>query len=200
MKLYYSPGTCALAPHIILNEAGLDYTLVQVDLKSHKTFDDIDYYTINSKGQVPLLELNNGALLSEGPIIAQYIADLVPQRNLIPKFGSMERYRVAEWQNFITSELHKSFTPLFNADLDGAAKDILKKLLRKKFEWVNEKLEGKQYLENDTFTIADAYLFVVSRWSKSIILDITDLNNLQQYLTLISKRPAVSKAMQEEGL
>ncbi|HEY6527089.1 MAG TPA: glutathione transferase GstA [Cellvibrionaceae bacterium] len=140
MKLYFSPGACSLSPHIVLREAALTFELAKVDLKTHRTEDGVDFYTINPKGQVPTLKLEDGSCLTEGPVIAQFIADQAPQSNLLPAAGSMERYRVIEWQNYITSELHKSFSPLFNSQFDAAAKAVVHTLLRKKYEWLNIQL------------------------------------------------------------
>ncbi len=200
MKLYFSPGACSLAPHIVLRESGTPFSLEKVDTGKHVTHAGADYYTINPKGQVPLLQLDDGSHLSEGPIIVQYIADKARQTTLMPQAGSSERYRVMEWQNYITSELHKSFTPLFNSDLDGPAKKTLSKVLRKKYEWVDRQLEGKEHLTGSAFTAADAYLFVVTGWAKLVGLDLSDLANLQHFLQRVAARPAVREALKTEGL
>jgi glutathione S-transferase len=200
MQLYFSPGACSLSPHIVLREAALAFELAKVDLKTHRTEDGVDFYTINPKGQVPTLKLDDGSCLTEGPVIAQFIADQAPQSNLLPAAGSMERYRVIEWQNYITSELHKSFSPLFNSQFDTAAKAVVHSLLRKKYEWLNIQLAQQKYLMGDAFTIADAYLFAVTRWAAQVKLPIEDLANVQNYLQRIQARPAVSAAMQAEGL
>ncbi|MDB5869418.1 MAG: glutathione transferase GstA [Polaromonas sp.] len=200
MKLFFSPGACSLGPHIVLREAGLAFTLEKVDTSTHKTEHGLDYYSVNPKGAVPLLELDGGERLSEGPVIAQYIADKAGRADLLPAAGSMDRYRVLEWQNYITSELHKSFTPLFNPDLDSNAKKTIAKGLRKKYEWVNAQLQSKDYLLGKSFTVADAYLFAVTGWAKHVSLDLTDLKHLQDYTLRIAARPAVREAMQTEGL
>lgn len=200
MKLYFSPAACSLAPHIVLREAGTPFTALKVDTAQHLTADGADYHLINPKGQVPLLELDDGARLTEGPVIAQYIADQAGATSLMPAAGTLARYRVMEWQNYITSELHKSFTPLFRPELDTTAKQTLAGLLRKKLEWVNTKLEGQSFLTGDTFTVADAYLFVVANWSKFVQLDISDLAHLQAFMARVAQRPAVRAAMQAEGL
>lgn len=199
MKLYFAPGTCSLAPHIVLCEAKLNFTLKKVALKTHTLQDGTDYYTINQKGQVPVLELDNGERLTEGPIVSQYIADQVPDSNLIPPAGSIARYHVMEWQSYITSELHKSYTPLFNSDLDDAAKKILVAILRKKYEWVDSQLINKLYLTGETFTVADAYLFTVSNWAKYVALDISDLKHLKRFINLVAERPAVREALRAES-
>jgi len=200
MKLYYSPGACSLAPHIVLRETGLPFELIRVDNTTHKTADGVDFYSINPKGYVPVLELDSGERLTEGPIIAQYLSDLAGREDLIPAAGTLARYRVLEWQNYITSELHKSFTPLFNPAFDANAKDIHAAALYKKFEWVSSELAGKKYLTGNSFTAADAYLFVVAAWAKYVKLDLTKLDNLQQYLQLIATRETVQAAMQAEAL
>lgn len=200
MKLFFSPGACSLAPHIVLREAGLPFTLEKVDTARHLTALGTDYYAVNPKGQVPLLELDDGQRLSEGPVIAQYIADRAQQRTLMPEPGSLARFRVMEWQNFITSELHKSFTPLFNGALDGAAKSLLRALLRKKFEWVDSRLSDSDFLTGESFTAADAYLFTVAGWSRFVALDLSDLRHLQRFLACVGERPAVREAMRAEGL
>jgi glutathione S-transferase len=200
MKLYFSPGACSLSPHIVLREAGLPFTLEKVDLTTHKTAQGVDYYTINPKGQVPVLELDNGDRLSEGPIVAQYVADTAKNADLMPLAGTAARYRVLEWQNYVTSELHKSFTPLFNPDVNAEAKGVVAKLLKKKYRWVATQLEGRQYLTGDTFTAADAYLFTVSGWAKHVNLDLSDLAGFQTYLSRVAARPAVKEAMRTEGL
>ena len=200
MKLYYSPGACSLAPHIVLREAAQTFTLSKVDTAKHVTAGGEDYYTINPRGMVPLLELDDGSRLSEGPVIAQFIADRAGASTLMPAAGSIERYRVMEWQNYITSELHKSFTPLFNPELDATAKQTLSTVLRKKLEWVNGQLSGRDFLTGKTFTAADAYLFTVLGWTKYVNLDIADLSNIQHFLSTVSQRPAVREAMKAEGL
>ena len=200
MKLFFSPGACSLAPHIVLRESGAAFTLEKVDTQKHLTATGVDYYSITPKGQVPLLQLDDGSTLSEGPIITQYIADQAAATGLLPAAGSMARYRVMEWQNFITSELHKGFSPLFNPAFDAAAKGIQAGLLRKKFDWVDSKLAGKNYLTGDDFTVADAYLFTVSGWAKMVALDLSDLAHLQGFLARVAARPAVQAALKAEGL
>jgi glutathione S-transferase len=200
MKLFFSPGACSLAPHIVLRESGADFSLDQVDIPNHRTASGADYYSITPKGQVPLLQLDDGSTLSEGAIIAQYIADHAGATSLLPAAGSTARYRVMEWQNYIGSELHKSFSPLFNPAFDAAAKTIHAGLLRKKFEWVDTKLAGTDYLTGSDFTVADAYLFTVTGWSKMVALDLSDLAHLQAFLARVAARPAVQAALKAEGL
>ncbi|MBB4846076.1 glutathione S-transferase [Paucibacter oligotrophus] len=199
-KLYYAPGACSLAPHILLRESGSSFTLEKVDTAKHLTADGRDFYAINSKGQVPVIELADGTRLSEGPVIAQYIADHADARALMPAAGSPARYRVMEWQNYIASEIHKSFTPLFHGDVDAVAKRALAVVLRKKLVWLDGQLAGKSFLTGETFTAADAYLFTVLRWAPYVQIDLTDLEHIGAFMARVSKRPAVQASMQAEGL
>ncbi|HAT31738.1 MAG TPA: glutathione transferase GstA [Janthinobacterium sp.] len=200
MKLYYSPGACSLAPHIMLCEAKLPHTLIKVDTSTHLTENGIDFYSINPKGHVPVLELDDGQRLSEGPIIAQFIADHARREDLMPAAASMARYRVMEWQNYITSELHKCFSPLFNPALDAKAKAVFTAILGKKFDWVSGQLRGMSYLTGASFTAADAYLFTVAGWAKYVGVDLSDFEHLQAFLARVAARPAVQEAMKAEGL
>lgn len=200
MKLYYSSGACSLSPHIVLREAGLPFDLVLASTKTHKLQDGTDYYTINPKGYVPLLELNDGQRLSEGPAIVQYIADQVPDKKLAPPNGTMERYRLQEWLNFITTEIHKTFSPLFNAAMPEEAKAQFRAKLGERFKWVDEQLEGKQFLMGEQFTVADAYLFTVSNWGQYVGVEVSGFPNLVAYRARIAARPTVQEAMQAEGL
>ncbi len=200
MKLYYSAGACSLAPHIVAKEAGLAIALERVDLRAHKTADGSDFYGINPKGSVPFLLLDSGEYLSEGPIICQYLADLEENNTLIPAAGTMARYRVMEWQNYITSELHKSFSPLFNPASAVETKAEFAAGLKKKYAWVSAQLADKNYLTGDDFTVADAYLFVVTNWTKYVGLDISEYTPLTQFLQRVASRPAVLAALKEEGL
>ena len=200
MKLYYSNGACSLSPHIVLRESGLPFTLVRASTKTHALDDGTDYYTINPKGSVPLLELDNGERLSEGPAIVQYIADQAPDKKLAPANGTFERYRVQEWLNFITSELHKGYSPLFRPTTPEDFKPVLRELLLKKYEFVDAKLAGKQYLMGDSFTVPDAYLFTVTNWAKHVGLDLSKFANLQAFMARMSARPAVQAALEAEGL
>jgi glutathione S-transferase len=200
MKLYYSPGACSLSPHIVLRESGLAFTPVLASTKTHKLADGTDYYTINPKGYVPLLELDNGERLSEGPAIVQYIADQVPDKKLAPPAGTMARYRVMEWLNFITSELHKGFSPLFNPAFPEEGKAIYRTKVKDRLRWVDEQLEGKSYLMGSDFTVADAYLFTVAGWGKHVFVDTRDLKQLSAYMARVAARPAVQEALKAEGL
>ena len=200
MKLYYSPAACSFVPHIILRETGLPFSLHMVDLATHKTADGADYYEINAKGQVPVLELPDGQRISEGPVIAQYLAEQAQLGQLLPAVGTLTRYRVLEWQNYITSELHKSFSVLFNPAIDSDSKAIIRTALRKKMEWVSSQLQDKIFLTGTNFSVSDAYLFVVCGWAKFVDLKIDDLSALQSFLNSVKQRPQVAAALQAEGL
>ncbi len=200
MKLYYSPGACSLSPHIVLREAGLAFEPVLASTKTHKLQDGTDYYGINPKGYVPLLELDNGERLSEGPVIVQYIADQVPAKKLAPPAGTMARYRLQEWLNFITSELHKGFGPLFNPALPEDAKPLFRAKLSERFKWVDSQLAGKNYLMGDEFSVADAYLFTVTSWGGYVGVDTSGLANLGAFMERMKARPAVQEALKAEGL
>ena len=200
MKLYFTPGACSLSPHIALKEAGIAFDLVPANMKTHTLADGTDFYDINSKGYVPLLELDDGQRLSEGAAIVQYIADQAPSSNLAPANGTMARYRLQEWLNFITSEIHKGFSPLFNPAMPDEAKTIAKAKLADRFKWIDSKLEGHAYLMGDTFSVADAYLFTTASWSKHVGLDMSGFANLSAYLGRVAARPAVQAAMRAEGL
>ncbi len=200
MKLYYSTGACSLSPHIVLRESGLPFEAVLASTKTHKLADGTDYYTINPKGYVPLLELDNGERLAEGPAIVQYIADQVPAKKLAPPNGTMARSRVQEWLTFIGTELHKTFSPLFNAAMPEEAKAIFRTKLLDRFAWVNTQLEGRPYLTGAEFCVADAYLYTVTRWTKPLNIDISGLRNLGEFMARMEARPAVQAALKAEGL
>ena len=200
MKLYYAPGACSLAPHIVLNEAGLPFTLVKADLKAHRLEDGSDYYQTSSKGQVPVLELDDGERLTEGPAITQYLADQVPEKKLAPANGTMARYRLQEWLNFVTSELHKGIGGMFNPLMPDDGKAVLRARASDKLKWVDQQLEGKQYLMGDAFSIADAYLFTVTNWTAHTGIDISGLKNLGAFQARMSARPAVQATLKAEGL
>jgi glutathione S-transferase len=200
MKLYYSPGTCSLSPHIALIEAGLPFQAVMASTKTHKLADGTDYYGINPKGYVPLLELDDGQRLTEGAVIVQYIADLAPASKLAPPAGTMERYRLMEWLNFITSELHKGFSPLFTPGMPEEAKAIARTKLGERLAWVDQQLAGRDWLMGDTFTVADTYLFTVTNWGRLVGVQIAPLANLSAYMARVAARPAVQAAMKAEGL
>jgi glutathione S-transferase len=200
MKLYYSPGACSLSPHIVLHESGLPFEPVLASTKTHKLQDGTDYYTINPKGYVPLLELDNGERLSEGPAIVQYIADQVPDKKLAPAAGTMARYRLIEWLNFVSTEIHKSFSPLFNPAMPEEGKKLSRERLMSRLAYVDQHLAGKSYLMGDSFSVADAYLFVTASWGQYVGIDISGLRNLGAFMKRTSERPAVQAALKAEGL
>src|ERR1700678_569362 len=200
MKLYFSPGTCSLAAHIVLREAQLPFDLVKVDLYTHTTEGGSDFHFVNPKGSVPVLETDAGERLTEGPIIAQYLADLAGREDLLPKAGTMARYRVQEWQNYITSEMHKSFSTLFNPSFDANAMATQRGVLRRKYEWLSSELSQRPFVSGHTFTVADSYLFTVTSWSRAVGLELGDLAPLQSYVRTIAARPSVQAAMQAEGI
>jgi glutathione S-transferase len=200
MKLYFAPGACSLSPHIVLREAGYQFELEQVNNQEKKTKSGKDYWTINGKGQVPVLELDNGERLTEGPVVVQYLADQKPGAGLIPPAGTMERYRVQEWLNFTTSELHKSFGPIFRPTTPEEFKRISKENLGKRFDWLDKQLAGKRYLMGDTFTVADAYMFTVLRWTTRVAIDLAKWPNVKAYVDRVAARPKVQEAMKAEGL
>ena len=199
MKLYYSPGACSLSPMIALAEAGLPYQPVLASTKSHKLADGTDYYTINPKGYVPLLELDDGERLSEGPAIVQYIADRAPQKNLAPANGTLARYRLQEWLNFVSTELHKQYSPLFVAAVPDEYKAMQRQRLKDRYAWVDRQLAGRDYLMGDTFTVADGYLYTVTNWAQHVGVDLAGLANLAAYMKRVGARPAVQEARRAEG-
>jgi glutathione S-transferase len=201
MKLYYSPGACSLSPHIVLREAGLKFDLERVDLAAKKLKESgADYLPINPKGQVPVLQLDDGDKLTEGPAIVQYIADQKPESGLAPANGTRQRYHVQEWLNFVTSDLHKVFAPLFRATTPEEFVKITKETLANKFAFLDQHLAKNQYLLGDKFTVADAYCFVIVGWSKYKEIDLGRWPNLKAYMDRIAARPKVQEAMKAEGL
>ncbi len=200
MKLYFAPGACSLSPHIVLRESGLNFELEQVNNQEKKTQSGRDYWTVNPKGQVPCLELDNGETLSEGPVIVQYVADQKGAAGLAGVAGTMERYRIQEWLNFIGSELHKSFGPMFRPTTPEAYKDLSRENIGKRFDWVDKQLAGKQYLMGDKFSVADAYLFTVVRWSPRVNIDISKWPNIKAFMDRVAARPKVQEALKAEGL
>jgi glutathione S-transferase len=200
MKLYYSRGACSLSPHIVLLEAGLAHSLEKVDLKTKKTDKGTDYLTINSKGTVPSMQLDDGRVLTEGPAIVQYLADQKPDSGLAPRAGSFERYQLMEILNYITSEVHKGFSPLFNPDASAEWKTAAKVALGKKFDWLSGSLGNKTYLMGNTFTVADAYLFTVLNWTAHVGIDLHQWPVLAAYHSRIAQRPKVQQALKEEHL
>ena len=200
MKLYYAPGACSLSPHIALLEAGLPFTAIKVSTKTHQIEGGGDFYAVNPKGYVPVLELDDGTRLTEGPAIVQYIADQAPAAKLAPANGTIERYKLQEWLNFITSELHKQFSPLFDSTTPDEVKTKQREKLAKRYDWIAQQLGDKEYLTGSTFTVADTYLFTVTNWTKSTGVDMARWPVLQNYMKRVAERPRVQEAMKAEGL
>ncbi len=199
MKLYYARGACSLTPHILLREAELPFELVRVDTAKRKIEQEGDFLAVNPKGYVPVLELDDGQRLTEGPVICQYICDLAGRTDLMPAAGTLARYRVMEWQGYVNSEIHKSYSLLFS-QLDADVKATFAAGLRRKYEWVSAELAGKDYLTGGNFTAADAYLLNVTRWAKYVKLDLSDLAPLQAFMQRAAARPAVHAAAKAEGI
>jgi glutathione S-transferase len=200
MKLYYAPGACSLSPHIALLEAGMPFDLVKVDLKAKKLENGDDYLKVNPKGQVPALDIGNGELLTEGPVIVQMIADKAAGKNLAPANGSTERYKLQEWLNFITTELHKNFGPLFSPVLADDAKAFFKDRVMGKFKYVDAQLAGRDYVMGQQFTVADGYLFTMLNWAERMKFDLSAMPNLLAYKARVAARPKVQEALTKEGL
>jgi glutathione S-transferase len=200
MKLYFSPGACSLSPHIVACEAGIPVELEKVNLAEHKTDSGQDYYSVNPKGYVPALRLDDGTLLTEGPAIVQYLADQKPATGLAPAAGSIDRYRAQEWLNFVGTELHKNFGALFNKAAPDALKQVAKENISKRLKYLNEALAGKQYLLGANFTVADAYAFTILSWTRFVGIDLKEYPNLASYSERVSGRPKVQEALRQEGL
>ena len=200
MKLYYSPGACSLSPHITLHESGLKFEHVLAPTKTHQLEDGTDYYTINPLGYVPLLELDDGTRLAEGPAIVQYIADQVPDKKLAPANGTIARAQLQSWLNFIATELHRGFSPLFSPATPAEYKPIVIDKLLSRLKWVDSQLSGKSYLMGESFSVADPYLFTVTNWAAVVGVDIAGFANLAAFRARMAARPAVQTAMKEEGL
>jgi glutathione S-transferase len=200
MKLYFSPGSCSLSPHIVLREAGLEFTSERVDLRNKTTASGADFRAINTKGYVPALQLHDGTVLTEGPAIVQYIADLAPASRLAPAAGTLERYQLMEWLNYIGSEVHKAFAPLFDPAAGDEARAGAVATLAKRLGFVSQSLQGRAYLVGSQFTVADAYLFTVLSWTGYVKLSLADWPVLQTYVERIGARPAVQQAMRDQGL
>lgn len=200
MKLFYKPGACSLSPHIVMLETGLDFTLIKVDTAAGVTEQQENYREINPKGKVPALQFDDGTVLTEGVAIVQYLADLKPDRQLLAPTGTLARYQTLAWLNFISAELHKSFSPLFKEATPDAYKATLRQQLEKNFRWVDHELADKQWLSGLHFTVADAYLFTVMRWAKLIKLELSGLTSLEAWFQRAAARPHVAEALESEGL
>jgi glutathione S-transferase len=200
MKLYFSTGACSLSPHIVLREAGIPFELERVNLASKKTASGGDYLEVNPKGYVPALRFDNGDVLTEGPAIVQYLADSVPEKQLAPAAGSMERYRLVEWLNFISTELHKTFSPLFNPKAPEETKQAARDIIAARLDIVEKQLQDKDYLNGNHFSVADAYLFTVLTWARPMKFDLGRWPAVQAYMQRVAERPSVREAMEAEGL
>lgn len=200
MKLFYYPGACSLSPHIVAREAGIDLKLAKVDLSTKTVTVEGDFWSVNPKGYVPALELDNGEVLTEGPAIVQYLADLKPGSNLAPANGTWGRVRLQEMLDFITSEIHKTYSPLFNPNATSDVRQERIEYLRRRYALLDKQLAGRQYLFGDQFTVADAYLFVVTNWANMLKVDLSDFGNLLAFQKRVAARPAVRAAMTAEGL
>ena len=200
MKLYFAPGACSLAPHIVAHELGIPLTLEKVDTSTKKVADGSDFWTVNPKGYVPALRLDNGELLTEGPAIAQYLADTKPDAKLAPANGSFERYRLQEMLGYINSEIHKSYSPLFNPKTSAETRQDREAYLQKRYTLIEKQLTGRPFLFGEQFTVADAYLFTVTNWANFVKLDLSAFPNLLAFQKRVADRPAVQAAMVAEGL
>lgn len=200
MKLYYSPSACSLSPHIVAREAGIELALEKVDLRAKQTASGRNYLEINPKGYVPALQLDGGEVLTEGPAIVQYLADRRPESQLAPANGTLERYRVQAMLGYINSELHKSYSPLFNPATAPQVREERLAYLGKRYSFIENELRGKRYLFGDEFTVADAYLFTVTRWAGAVQLDLSDMPNVLEFQERVAARPAVQAALIAEGL
>jgi glutathione S-transferase len=200
MKLYYTPGACSLAPRIIACEAGLEIEYDKVDLKTQTTASGRDFIRINPKGYVPALALQSGEILAEVPVILEYMADQAPSEDLLPRLGSLERYRVKEWLDFTGAELHKGFDPLWNGPMPNKARQLAVSHLQRRFTYLDGCLEGQPYLMGDRFTIADAYCFTVLSWTRFHRIDLSGCTMVMDYMKRVSERPMVKRALQAEGL
>jgi glutathione S-transferase len=200
MKLYYAPGACSLSPHIVMREAGIPVQLVSVDLATKKTEEGSDFKPINSKGYVPTLELPDGQRLTEGPAIIQYLADQAPARGLAPAAGTIERYRLQEWLNFLSSELHKQFSPLFDPASESSTKTRLAEKIGGRFDWITKQLGSRDYLMGSAFSVADAYFYTLLNWCRPVGIDLAKWPSLASYKARVEQRPAVREALKAEGL
>ena len=200
MKLFYASGACSLSPHIVAREAGIDLQLQKVDLTTQTIATAGDFLSVNPKGYVPALQLDSGEILTEGPAIVQYLADLKPQSGLAPPAGTLARYRLEEMLGYINSELHKSYSPLFRPDIPAETRAEQQAYLLRRYALIDQQLEGRKYLFGDTFTVADAYLFTVTGWAEYVKLDLSQYANLRTFQQRVAARPAVQAAMKAEGL
>ena len=200
MKLYYSPGACSLSPHIVAREAGMPLELVKVDVATKTVAREGDYWDLNPKGYVPALVLDDGQVLTEGPAIVQYLADRAPEAGLAPPNGTLERVRLQEALNYLTSEIHKSYSPLFKPDVLPAVREERLAYLTRRYALIEKQLEGRQYLLGDRFSVADAYLYTLTRWARGLKLDLAGFPNVQAFQKRVGSRKAVIASLRAEGL
>lgn len=199
MKLFYSPNACSLAPHIVLRELGLPFDLIKVDLQQHLTELGEDFYRLNKKGQVPVLQLEDGSFLTEGAVISQFLVDQFERKDLLPEINTVERYQTLSWMNFIAAEIHKAYSPFFHESYGEDSKTIFSTILNKHYAWVDQQLDGQNYLSGSNFTIADIYLFVVTRWADFIGLDLGHFIHLTAFMQRIAHRQTVQDAIAAEA-
>lgn len=199
MKLFYSQNACSLAPHIVLRELGLPFDLIKVDLQQHLTELGEDFYQLNKKGQVPLLQLEDGSFLTEGAVISQFLVDQFERKDLLPEINTVERYQTLSWMNFIASEIHKAYSPFFHESYGEESKTAFSMILNKHYAWVDQQLDGQNYLMGSNFTIADIYLFVVTRWADFIGLDLGHFIHLTAFMQRIARRQTVQDAIAAEA-
>ena len=199
MKLFYSPNACSLAPHIVLRELGLPFDLIKVDLQQHLTELGEDFYRLNKKGQVPVLQLEDGSFLTEGAVISQFLVDQSERKDLLAEINTIERYQTLSWMSFIASEIHKAYSPFFNESYGKESKTVFSTILNKHYAWVDQQLDGQNYLTGTNFTIADIYLFVVTRWADFIGLDLGHFIHLTAFMQRIARRQTVQDAIAAEA-
>lgn len=199
MKLFYSPNACSLAPHIVLRELGLPFDLIKVDLQQHLTELGEDFYRLNKKCQVPVLQLEDGSFLTEGAVISQFLVDQFERKDLLPEINTPERYQTLSWMNFIASEIHKAYSPFFHESYGEESKTVFSTILNKHYAWVDQQLDGQNYLSGSNFTIADIYLFVVTRWADFIGLDLGHFIHLTAFMQRIARRQTVQDAIAAEA-
>jgi glutathione S-transferase len=200
MKLYYSPGACSLAAHIVASEAGVPVDLVKVDLGSHKLADGTDYYSVNPRGYVPAIKLDDGSVMTEASVLTQFIADQKPDSNVIPKMGTKERYKAMQWLAFIATELHKQFSPLFDKSTPEATQNALKAKIVKRLGELNEHLKSNDFILGKTFSAADAYGFAIINWTNFVNIDLKPFPAIQAWFARVAQRPKVHAALVAEGL
>lgn len=199
MKLFYSPNACSLAPHIVLRELGLPFDLIKVDLQQHLTELGEDFYRLNKKGQVPVLQLEDGSFLTEGAVISQFLVYQSGRKDLLAEINTVERYQTLSWMNFIASEIHKAYSPFFHESYGEESKTAFSMILNKHYAWVDQQLDGQNYLMGSNFTIADIYLFVVTRWADFIGLDLGHFIHLTAFMQRIARRQTVQDAIAAEA-